>query len=211
MLKIYTIYGGRVEEGTIVSSLTLKGAGVTIPAILVGEEGRNRKLGVLPVELLPDQYKIWQEKGEVNILAASLGTTKTGKPKLIAASPTAVTVFDKIIVVFRTHIGFRGHNAHTGDQIGEKEEHSLGGVEKYGIYAPFPGEVLVQGQIAQGDAGRMGWGRQLVAVIPKGVIFRTAYSGRLYGDPPEHYYKWDGERLVSMTREERELLNELGG
>ena len=56
-MKVYTVENGKVAEGVRVDSFTLKGAGVTIPAIIVGEEGRGRKLGVLPVQLRPEQYK----------------------------------------------------------------------------------------------------------------------------------------------------------
>jgi len=55
-------------------------------------------------------------------------------------------------------------------------------------FHPFPGQVLVRGTIAQGAAGRMGCGEQIIAVIPAGKVFRTAYSGRLYGTPSAHYY-----------------------
>ena len=47
----------KIIERARVGSFALKGAGVTVPAILIGEEGRGRKLGVLPVQLLPDSYK----------------------------------------------------------------------------------------------------------------------------------------------------------
>ena len=72
-------------------------------------------------------------------------------------------------------------------------------------FHPFPGEILCEGIIAQGDAGRMGSGEQLVAVIPKNIVFRTGYSGRLYGYPSEHYYIFRDGQLLAVTREEREL------
>ncbi len=56
-MKVFTIASGEVTEGARVDSFTLKGAGVTIPAIIVGEEGRGRKLGIVPVQLLPNSYK----------------------------------------------------------------------------------------------------------------------------------------------------------
>ena len=51
-MRVFTINSGEVVEGGRVTTFTLKGAGVSIPAIIVGEEGRGRKLGVLPVQLL---------------------------------------------------------------------------------------------------------------------------------------------------------------
>ena len=67
----------------------------------------------------------------------------------------------------------------------------------------FPGEILCAGTIAEGDAGRMGSGDQLIAVVPKEEVFRTAYHGRLYGAPSSHYYKYDGQSIQSLTWEER--------
>ena len=72
-MKIFTIENGKVTEGARVDTFTLKSAGVSIPAILIGEEGRGRKLGVLPVQLLPEQYKEWLEKGRTRIFRRNWG------------------------------------------------------------------------------------------------------------------------------------------
>jgi hypothetical protein len=53
----------------------------------------------------------------------------------------------------------------------------------------------------------MGFGEQLVAVVPRGIIFRAARSGRLYGEPRTHYYMFDGDRILVATPEERELTD----
>lgn len=182
--KIYTVEAGTVKDGAQVGKLTLKGAGITIPAIVIGEEGRGRSLGVLPVE--------GAQAGE-RIHFASLSTTRSGRPKLVAR-PSATTT-TQTIVVFRTHIGYRGSNCHSGDQRPD------------GSYEQFPGRVLARGIIAQGIAGRMGSGDQLVALIDAGVVFRTGYSGRLYGQPEEHFYTFNGEQLLAVTREEREATD----
>jgi len=231
-MKAFTIRSGEVSPGAKVETFQLSGAGVTIPAILVGEKGRGRKLGVLPVQLLPDSYKEWQEKGEVVITAATVGQTKAGKPKLIEVSE--VTDTGRCICVFRTKIGFRGSNEHTGDRAREyyvldyfarsvaseagipiKEEYTGEEVLQYAQqyagfkrrleFHPFPGKVLCEGTIAQGAAGRMGSGDQLVAVMPAGIVFRTGYSGRLYGAPSAHYYVYRDGQILSATWEEREV------
>ena len=238
-MKIFTIRSGEVEEGARVGTFTLKGAGVSIPAIIVGEEGRGRELGILPVELLPEQYKEWKEKGHVYIFSAQVGETKSGKPKLYQTEEVDTT--KRCVCIFKTKIGFRGSNKHSGDL---KEEYwtpnwlweakilALGnGVkekytkqeaveiaerldsqypwdvvfEKRRLFNPFPGETICKGVIAQGDAGRMGSGEQLVAIIPAGEVFRTAYSGRLYGQPVEHYYIYKNGKVISTTKEEREV------
>ena len=197
--RIFTISSGSVSSGATVGNLNLKNAGINIPAVIVGEEGRGRSRGVLPVQLLNRLRKEWQEKGSVTINAAEVGQTKAGKPKLFVKNGPDTD--EKIIVVFRTKIGFRGGNSHTGDRTGETEKDTRGG-ERPKFY-PFPGEKLIFGTIAQGAAGYMGSGEQLVAVMPKDIVFRTGYSGRLYGSPSSHYYKWDGQQLLALTWDER--------
>ena len=236
-MKIFTVKSGEVVEGVRVDTFSLKGAEVSIPAIIVGEKGRGRELGVLPVQLLPDTYAEWQEEGHVYIHSAEVGETEAGRPKLFQTEEA--DTLEKCICVFRTMIGFRGENSHTGDR---KEERwvpywtwrpniaALGKLkEKYTVqeaveiaeelgfatwdrvfdkeilFHPFPGEILTTGIIAQGDAGRMGRGEQLVAILPENTVFRTGYSGRLYGAPSEHYYIFRDGQLLAATWEEREV------
>jgi len=245
---VFTVESGTVSPGARVSSYALKGVDVTIPAILVGERGRGRELGILPVSLPPALMEKWLAKAEVSINAASIGKTKAGRPKLFAAETP--TTDEAIIAVLRTKIGFRGSNSHTGDRVKEwweldryyresaqaagapiKDRYTREEVEEYGPriaqaqwgtsegyrvdtgfqhrieFDYFPGQVLVEGWIAQGAAGRMGSGQQFVALIPKGKVFRTAYSGRLYGAPKAHYYLWTGQELLCATWEERCLTD----
>lgn len=221
--KVFTIESGKITEGTKVESYKLKSADVTIPVIKVGEDGRGRKLGLILVENLTMD----EDRKPMSIAAASFGQTQAGNPKLIAAG--AATSGEKIIVVFRTKIGFRGSNEHTGDRTGWKcRKHSCDAHDtsiiklpakcpKCGaegswdapkrLFAPLPGETLVEGIIADGAAGRAGSGQQLIALMPKNTVFRTAYSGRLYGAPAAHYYRWDGATLQAATWEERELAS----
>ncbi len=244
-MKVFTIESGEVTEGARVSSFTLKGAGITIPAIIIGEEGRGRKLGVLPVQLLPDTYAEWEKEGYVYIHSAQVGATKAGKPKLFQTEDA--DDIEKCICIFRTKIGFRGGNSHTGDRKEEywilksffyedvprhlhKERYSKkeveeiaakyttppekrgswrwdAGFEKRLEFHPFPGEILCEGIIAQGDAGGMGSGEQLVAILPADTVFRTGYSGRLYGQPAAHYYIYRNGQLLAATWEEREIAD----
>lgn len=232
-MKIFTIESGDISEGVRVDSFTLKGAGVSIPAIIIGEEGRGRELGVLPVHLLPDSYKEWQENGYTYIHSAEVGTTKAGKPKLFQTED--VDTEEKCICIFRSKIGFRGSNSHTGDRkseywvpnwvfksnisaLGEElkerytKEEAISISNKWDViferkleFHPFPGEIICTGIIAQGAAGRMGSGEQLVAILPANTVFRTGYSGRLYGQPAAHYYIYRDGQLLAATWEEREI------
>ena len=248
--NIYTMEGSPpLFTGTEVSSFTLKGAGVSIPAITVGERGRGRQLGVLPVRLTPEQYREWEEKGSVKITAASVGETRAGKPKLFA-SPDKATSVDYILCILRTKIGYRGGNDHLGDMNSEwwtiedtwfinvakkrgipiKDRYTFDEMKNYSSppdvyfhsedwereiieferhcdFKPFPGKILTRGVIAQGGAGRMGSGDQIISLIPKDTVWRTRYYGRLYGAANHHYHIWNGDKLISATREERELAD----
>ena len=202
-MKIFSIENGRVSEGALVETFRLSTAEVEIPAILVGEEGRGRKLGVLPVQLLPSSYEKWKKGEDIVIFSAGVGETRAGKPKLVETSGIANASF--CICIFRTKIGYRGGNSHTGDRDGGMERDYWG--TEHPTFHPFPGEVLCEGEIAQGAAGRMGSGSQIVAVMPAGIVFRTGYSGRLYGAPGAHYYVYRDGQLLSATWEEREVAD----
>lgn len=199
-MKIFTIKSGVVQIGAEVTSYKIGNSDIALPAIFVGEPGVGRELGVLPVQLIAEQRAQWEANGKTIIYHADLGRTKAGATKLISTDGSEDS--DKAICVFLTKIGFRGGNKHAGDRIdGETETDLLGKVRQK--FRPFPGEVICKGIIAQGMAGRMGSGEQLIAVMPKGVVFSTSYRGRLYGEPPEHYYLFDGENILPATWEER--------
>ena len=229
-MKVFTVRNGKVSEGAKVERFALKGAGIEIDAVIIGEEGRGRERGVLPVQ--------GETAGSV-LRYAAIGQTKAGMPKLIAQPGPGDST--KCIVVFRTEGGFRGGASHTGDCHDEPCPHRGQLVEQWSRTCPdcgaamrepltddrspgvllhpdvgtvrrwddFPGEIICRGEIAQGIAGRMGGNEQIVAVLPAGVWFRTGYSGRLYGAPSAHHYRFDGERLIAVTRDERQVLAEV--
>uniref|UniRef100_A0A6M3IYW6 Uncharacterized protein n=1 Tax=viral metagenome TaxID=1070528 RepID=A0A6M3IYW6_9ZZZZ len=188
--KVFTIASGTILEGAKVSDVTLSG-GVKIQAIIIGEEGRGSWREIIPVQGLREDEK--------DIFFAKIGETQSGKKKLLAKSQADTD--EKIICVFLTKIGFRGSNRHTGDRTPDWKEES-------GDFYPFSGEQLTEkpGVISQGAAGRMGSGQQLIALMPKNVVFRTCYGGRLYGAPSAHYYKWTGSELLHATWDERQIL-----
>jgi hypothetical protein len=185
MYHVFTVADGRVERGATVEAFTLSNGAIQIAAILVGERGRGRKVGALAV------------RGEApakpySLLSAEVGLTQRGNPRLVFKP---VYSQDACIVVFRTPIGFGGGNSHTGDRMDGGES-----------FAPFPAlEILADGIIAQGDAGNMGSGAQCIAVMPRGIVFRTGYSGRRYDNPDCHYYVFDGSEIRVATWAERQL------
>lgn len=215
--KVFTVSHGHVEEGAFVDAFSIKNAGVTIPAILFGEQGRGRKLGVLPLDGCPTPT----EGYPICLKAASVGQTRSGKPKLFVAD--RVTNTESVLVVLHSRFGYRGGNEHTGDRASQScckygcsgtagPKHQgpcpvCGGEDMRLSFHPMPGEVLCDGRIAQGGAGRMGSGTQLCVLLPAGEVLRISRSGRLYGAPSAHYLQWDGESLMSVTWEERQLTD----
>lgn len=215
-MKVFEIEDGEVRRGAEVT--ILEAGGIKLPVIIVGEPGRGREEGILRVELLPGNLERWQSgKYHTTVSFGRIGTTKNGAPMLIEEEED--TNSDQCLVVFRTSIGFRGSNSHQGDRIGwictwcdaqgeELEPPKL--CPKCGYlsytkprFAPFPGEVIVKGRIAEGAAGRMGSGEQIIAVLKKRDIFSTGYTGRTYDRLKRHYYQYNGETILSVTWQER--------
>lgn len=225
--QIFTI-NGKAVLGAKIAQFRISGAGISIPAILVGEEGRGRELGILPISTIAP---CGPDRGESQdlLVAATIGKTAAGRPKLFEAEKH--TTDSHVIVVLLSGIGYRGGNSHTGDRHNVPCSERNKFIRSYRVKCPicgvdkpsdaiagqewlhpdsgttikfdsFPGEILVQGRIAQGDAGRMGSGTQMVALIPKNGVFRVAYHGRQVGAT---YYKWDGKLLLAATWQERQV------
>ena len=192
-MKTYTIEDGQAKDGVLVQTKELS-SGIKIPVVQIGEEGRGRQLSFLPVELNASSRVKFDAEGQVSINHISLGKTQKGGHKLIEAANTLTN--DKCLIVFRTHIGFRGGNSHTGDRVPDFDPDNI-------EFLPFPCEILAEGRIAQGAAGGMGSGQQFIAVAEKNIVFRTRYSGRLYGAPSSHYYLYTGSQILSATWDER--------
>ena len=188
-MKVFTLEDGRVTEGAAIQKYS-PCAGIEFPAIIIGENGRGRKLGILPVGGTEGGF----------LRSATIGTTRKGGPKLLSSSSTTE---EDCIIVFRSPIGFRGGNSHTGDRY----HAPCGDAGEEVKFHPWPGKNLVEGRIAQGDAGAMGSGTQIVAVMPSGVVFRIAYTGRRYDSPKAHYGLFDGQKLQIMTWSDRQVAD----
>lgn len=145
LMRIWTIQGQHIEKGANVSPYQLQ-SGVIIAALLIGEKGRGRALGVLPVEgvpVLPCPERgthIWLLRGESyccrqcgqqydergrhpptgtvygRLYAARIGQTRAGNAKLIACHEKHDR--DKeVLVVLRTRYPHRGRAYHTGGAV----------------------------------------------------------------------------------------------
>ena len=196
-MKLYTIIESTIIDGITIEKKELKGAGIVIPTIIVGERGRGSQEGIMPVDLLPESSAKFQKNGQVSIKFGNLGKTRKELPKLIET--IEVDKEDNFCLIkFSTPIGFRGCNSHTGEPLNE----ALDTKE----YAQFPGQILIRGIISQGAAGNMGSGEQLIALMPKNMIFRIHIGGRRYGHPHEYRGLWDGTQIMCLPLEEWNLI-----
>lgn len=204
--RIFTVAGGDVSEGAEVRAFKLRD-GAELPAIVIGDEGRGRSLGVLPVQgelVKPPKYAHYPDWAERWVMRpVALDETRPGNPRLVVSDAPAGA--EAVIVAFRGGIGFRGGYAVLGERVSED-------AEGRGIYADLPASVrtLASGVIAQGEAGRMGSGTQRVVLLPRGVVVAERRTGRLYGAPGVHFVLWTGERLIVRTLEERRLFDDDG-
>lgn len=185
---VFMAAAGRVEFHAYVG--VYRGTDYGIHAILVGEEGRGRKLGVLPVAGEFETRAPTPGNPAVGLVrAAQIGETRSGSAKLIAVP--APDTDEAAIVVFQTAIGFRGDNAHQG----------MNG-------ADLPGRILVDGRIAQGQAGAMGSGRQIVLLLPKDEVVHVHIGGRMYGEPRDWYYVFNGTAIIARTTEQLRVVDD---
>ena len=181
-MKIYEIKEEKIKSPDV-GVFTLSN-GVEIPAITVGEKGRGRQCGVLPVKLRKEKFEEWKKDKKVKIQYATISQTKTHRPKLIENAKNKYE--DHVILILRSPIGFRGSNEH-------KFNRNV--------------TCLVEGVIAQGEAGYMGSGRQYVVVSPVPNKITVSIDGRRYGKPHGYIYTISREGVSVMTDKEAELLS----
>lgn len=184
-MKCYTIKGGKMTDGIQVVNGNL----------IVGEEGRGRKL--VRVQL-PDgsevvglrggaMFEVRWPKGkgkfrgflcegvdrwkgaepspeEAAQIAAQGGTWNPASPDPLVGTVVTVPVKNQpegaVLVMFRDASGFRG-----GWSLSVRK----------GVI------VVAEGACAQGDAGRMGGGPEILAIVLDGGSAIISRSGRLYG------------------------------
>jgi hypothetical protein len=163
-MKIYTVSRYGVNPFARVDTMFLPD-GRSIPVITLGESGLGRKLTYIPVTLTPQSHEEWTKNGWVAVEGVTWKFNKKGYVHLFEEA--APSKGDEYLIVLLGWIGFRGCNALT-DYDGNRLDSKV---------------VLAEGIIAQGQAGRMGWGSQWLLKVRVGDRFRYKVSGRLYGEP----------------------------
>lgn len=198
-MRVFTLEGtsGHVVEGATVTYQDL--ANETFAYIKIGEEGRGRKIGRLGVVLADPENEINRiVHGQLIMSPASYNPSiKVRALKEIEITPSWDN--QKIVLVAKVGIGFRGGNSFT---TVDGETHP-----RFDFYnAPNDEEKyipLAYGFIAQGDAGNMGGGTQFISELAVGdPVLKVSYQGRMYGKPTAHFIWWDGSKVHSLTEDE---------
>jgi hypothetical protein len=108
----------------------------------------------------------------------SVGQTKNGKPLIIQP----VGEDTRALIKLYYYEGYRGSNSYDYDH------------EKI--------KVLMNGIHAQGAAGRMGSGIEMVLIMEPNTTVLCKRFGRTYGEPKEKVVSWDGESLKTFNPED---------
>ncbi|MEM4206451.1 MAG: hypothetical protein QXQ43_04145 [Nitrososphaerota archaeon] len=165
--NIFTTAGTKVVKGARIEEYKLKGVDKTINVIKIGEEGRGRKLFVVPI------VGATEEVGKVKLVK-----TMKGKPKFIATDEPPAE--DMIIMVMRTPFGYRGHNYHEAERevvvVGHGIEADglagrVGDGDHYIIISPVPNSIFVE------ISGRVYGGPDKIKYIIKNNNEIEAYTG----------------------------------
>lgn len=207
-MKVYTIRNDEQWNGAKVAWELPFGDGKrAFSHIGVGEAGRNRRYEFLTIQN-------WNHPADEDerLMDAALRQTRKGGWALHRLTDSPANRDGRCLVVNRSTMGFRGGVQMVGDRhdcCWPKwcEQHFP---PDDSFLAPPPQRrelagvtVLITGQVADGSAGRMGSGLEYVFTAEPGAIWCVRRTGRLYGNPSGHYWRWDGSALETATAAER--------
>ena len=149
----------------------------TLAALVGGEEGRGRRLLVLPVDSVLLK-KTQEAEGYIplNSQEISIGTTTTGRPKIIASGDSNANY-----ALLSTAGG------HTRRGCG------------YNTILEWDAEILASGNGADGEAGGIGtWDIDLFELKSSNGIIKIKYSG---GKEPA-YFIWNDSKFTDIPKDE---------
>jgi len=196
-MKVYTVMGPSSFLGARVDKLLYS----EDYALTVGSIDNGCKLGVVKLTTRPESLEV----KACQIIA------ENGK---YLVQPTKYNSDENLcLVVFRTHVYKGGRNIHTGDRkncscykcqlefdIKQEDCSNCGGKLKV-YFQEFPAQILAKGTVR--DSKKAVFGSQLVCILKKNAVVRTAYDGYTFGKPGCHYHWFDGGKLITCTWEER--------
>jgi|YelNatPaOPRAMG01_1025707.scaffolds.fasta_scaffold05840_10 hypothetical protein len=152
------------------------------------ECGATAREGGEDVNLFTGQrYRVFRhpaDAGEVPWRRLYHATVRPGRPALAVAAEDSD---DRALVLARAAFGFRGSSGYRLNDEDLTREHPA---------------VLAFGRRADGAAGRVADGTELLVVLRPGDRLRLWRTGRLYGGEARFEYRWDGRELRAATPEE---------
>ena len=179
------------------------------PHLAIGEEGRGRTLARVPVtlELATKNPAETDPSGDQVSSLTDARVMRSSDGKTIVAR--AGTYPDQRCLVHLVYDpGFRGNccwevlEPTTGNwyAIGWVKSGSdpVDIVQSHGLVT-----VIVSGNKAEGNAGRMGSSEEHLAILKPGATIRFTRTGRTYGAPKVLLMAWDGERFIVQTPDEK--------
>jgi hypothetical protein len=175
--KVFTIDRNGITEGARCQKFELK-TGVIIDAILLGEKGEGRDLGVVPVNKLPEETTLvkYAEKSEKK---SSL-FYKTEEQYISSEDKESAFVFVLPSLSPKQFV-----------------EITSGMMDNRGVYKRLSCPIYSSGKVAVGEAGRNGWGHQIFLELPTGYILRVARYGKIKPEEDEElFYMFDGKQLL---------------
>jgi len=198
-MKVFTVVGSANYAGAEISQIPFYEA--NLKALVVGSSESGCRLGILRFLGEPKGDKILH--GEIETLG--------GKP-FIRQSNSSKTD-SEALVILRTPVMKGGKNYHSGDRKSAicirceieyqfmKDECSECHRKLKVYYSEFPGTVIASGTVRDGKKPH--YGDQMIVIIPKGIVFRTALDGYTFGREGSHYHYFDGKQIYTHTWEER--------
>jgi hypothetical protein len=156
----------------------LPGIGANVRCLVLGEEGRNRKIVYVRMNMPKDITTMYRCNVEYNT-AGHVMLSYVDENLITTASNTA-------LIYFPARIGFRGGNQ---------------------LLLPNKENILAKGRIAQGDAGRMAAGSQWLFTLDSGTTAHFTITGRTYGRPSEYRIVYEHGELAALPPDVVNMLS----
>lgn len=198
-MKVFTIVGSANYSGAYVSKLPFYNKNET--AIVIGSSENGCKLGFVKV------------KTETEITEIHSCTVEMDNGKQVIHPQASNRDESKCLVILRTPVYKGGKNFHTGDrkncmcltcglEFGITQDTCTNCGKRVKVYfQDFPGVTIAKGTVR--DSKKPVFGEQLIAILKKNQVIRTAFDGYTFGKPGCYYHWFDGSKLISCTWEER--------
>ena len=175
------------------------------PHLAIGEEGRGRTLARVPVTLelaTKNPAETDPTGGQVSSLTDARVMRSLGGKTIVARAGTYPDQRCLVHLVYDP--GFRGNCCWEVLEPTTGNWYAIGWVKSGSDPVDIALNnslvtVIVSGNKAQGDAGRMGSSEEHLAILKPGAVIRFTRTGRTYGAPKVLLMSWDGENFGVIT------------